>query len=43
MHTEAGEELSYDALLLALGARMHDRFGHALTIDDGGWTSCCTG
>ena len=34
VHTEAGEELSYDALLLALGARMDDRFEHALTIDD---------
>jgi sulfide:quinone oxidoreductase len=34
VHTEAGEQLPYDALLLALGARMHDRFEHALTIDD---------
>ncbi len=34
VHTEAGEELSYDALLLALGARMDDRFEHAVTIDD---------
>jgi sulfide:quinone oxidoreductase len=32
--TEAGEQLSYDALLLALGARMHPRFKHAITIDD---------
>ena len=34
LHTEAGEQLRYDALLLALGARMHARFEHALTIDD---------
>jgi sulfide:quinone oxidoreductase len=34
VHTEAGEELPYDALLLALGARMYDRFEHALTLDD---------
>jgi sulfide:quinone oxidoreductase len=32
--TEAGEQLSYDALLLAPGARMHPRFKHATTIDD---------
>lgn len=34
LHTEAGEQLSYDALLLALGARMYDRFEHVLTVDD---------
>jgi len=34
VHTEAGEQLSYDALLFALGARMYDRFEHALTLDD---------
>jgi sulfide:quinone oxidoreductase len=34
VHTEAGEQLSYDALLLALGARLHPRFSHALTLDD---------
>jgi sulfide:quinone oxidoreductase len=34
LHTDAGQELSYDALLLALGARMQPRFRHALTIDD---------
>jgi sulfide:quinone oxidoreductase len=34
VHTEAGEELSYDALLLAPGAVMHPRFKHAITIDD---------
>jgi len=34
VHTEAGDELTYDALLLALGARLHSRFKHALTLDD---------
>jgi sulfide:quinone oxidoreductase len=34
VHTEAGEQLSYDALLLALGARLYPRFKHATTIDD---------
>jgi sulfide:quinone oxidoreductase len=34
VHTERGEELSYDALLLALGARLRPAFNHALTIDD---------
>jgi sulfide:quinone oxidoreductase len=35
VHTEAGEQLAYDALILALGARTHPRFSHALTLDDG--------
>jgi sulfide:quinone oxidoreductase len=34
LHTEAGEQLSYDAVLLALGARLYARLEHALTIDD---------
>jgi sulfide:quinone oxidoreductase len=34
LHTEAGEQLSYDAVLIALGARLYARFEHALTIDD---------
>ena len=34
MHTEAGEQLSYDAVLLALGARLYPRFEHAITVDD---------
>jgi sulfide:quinone oxidoreductase len=34
VHTEAGEELPYDAVLLALGARLYERFEHVLTIDD---------
>ena len=34
VHTEAGADLAYDALLLAPGARMHPRFRHAITIDD---------
>ena len=34
VHTEAGEEIVYDALVLALGARPYARYEHALTIDD---------
>jgi sulfide:quinone oxidoreductase len=34
VHTERGEALSYDALLLAMGARLHPAFSHAVTIDD---------
>ncbi len=34
VHTEGGEPLSYDALLLALGATRHPAFRHALTLDD---------
>jgi sulfide:quinone oxidoreductase len=34
VHTEQGEQLSYDALLLALGARLYPRYKHAITIDD---------
>lgn len=34
VHTESGVQLSYDALLLALGARKYPRFKHALTLDD---------
>ncbi len=34
VHTEAGEQLAYDALVLALGAKAHPRYPHALTIDD---------
>jgi sulfide:quinone oxidoreductase len=34
VHTESGEQLSYDALLMAMGARLRPRFRHALTIDD---------
>jgi sulfide:quinone oxidoreductase len=34
VHTESGEEVHYDALLLALGARARPRYRHALTIDD---------
>jgi sulfide:quinone oxidoreductase len=35
VRTAAGRELSYDALLLALGARRSVRFKHAVTLDDG--------
>ncbi len=34
VHTEAGHWLSYDALLLGLGAVAHPRFEHAVTLDD---------
>ncbi len=34
VHTEGGEPLSFDALLLALGAIQRPRFRHALTLDD---------
>jgi sulfide:quinone oxidoreductase len=33
-HTDEGKQLAYDALILALGARAHPRYEHALTIDD---------
>lgn len=33
-HTSSGDELAYDALALALGARASPRYSHALTIDD---------
>jgi len=34
VHTDGGEELAYDALLLAMGARAHTRYTHAHTVDD---------
>ena len=34
LRTEAGSELGYDALLLALGAHIEPRYEHAITIDD---------
>jgi sulfide:quinone oxidoreductase len=33
-HSKAGAEIAYDALVLALGAKAHPRYTHALTIDD---------
>ena len=33
-HTEAGEQFSYDALVLALGAKAIPLYRHAITIDD---------
>ncbi len=33
-HSKAGEEIAYDALVLALGAKAHARYTHALTVDD---------
>jgi len=34
IHTRSGGEIEYDALVLALGARVCVRYKHALTIDD---------
>jgi sulfide:quinone oxidoreductase len=34
VHTEQGATLNYDALLLAMGARLRPAFSHGLTIDD---------
>ncbi len=34
LHTTAGAEIPYDALVLALGAQAQPRYEHALTIDD---------
>ncbi len=34
VHTEQGTALEYDALVLALGARLQPAFSHGLTIDD---------
>lgn len=34
VHTEGGEEVGYDALVVAMGARVHARYEHAYTIDD---------
>jgi sulfide:quinone oxidoreductase len=34
LHTDHGRQLSYDAVLLAIGARTHPRFRDVLTLDD---------
>ncbi len=34
VHTKGGAALEYDVLVLALGARLHPRYKHAITIDD---------
>lgn len=34
IHTRGEKRLEYDALVLALGARQHARYAHAVTIDD---------
>jgi sulfide:quinone oxidoreductase len=34
VHTRDGERLEYDALVLALGAKLYSRYKHAVTIDD---------
>ena len=33
-HTEGGAELPYDALILALGARLRSPFAHGIVVDD---------
>lgn len=33
-HTESGQQLEYDALVLCVGARVHPRYEHTITIDD---------
>ncbi len=35
VHTRREQELGYDALVVAIGARIAPRYEHALTIDDG--------
>ena len=34
VHTRSGAELPFDLLVIAVGARIHARFSHAITIDD---------
>jgi len=34
IQTKTGETIEYDALVLALGAHVHTRYKHAITIDD---------
>ncbi len=34
LHTAAGEQIPYDALAIAVGARPRPRYKHALTVDD---------
>ena len=34
VHTKGGEQIEYDALVIALGAKASQRYTHALTIDD---------
>jgi sulfide:quinone oxidoreductase len=34
IHTKADESIEYDALVLALGAKITERYPHAVTIDD---------
>jgi sulfide:quinone oxidoreductase len=42
-HTDGGLALHYDALILAVGARRHERHPHALTIDDRNLDDCLHG
>lgn len=34
VHTQSGAEIEYDALMLALGAKICPRYKHAITVDD---------
>ena len=34
LHTTAGDQLGYDALLIAVGAALYPRYEHTITIDD---------
>ncbi len=34
VHTKGGAEIEYDVLLLAIGARIHSRYKHAITVND---------
>jgi sulfide:quinone oxidoreductase len=43
LHPEQGEQWSYDALLLALGARLYPRTSTRSRSMTGASTSCCTG
>lgn len=42
-HTEAGAQIEYDALLIAMGAKICPRYKHALTIDDSHLDETLTG
>jgi sulfide:quinone oxidoreductase len=42
-HTEAGAQIEYDALLIAMGAKICPRYKHALTIDDSRLDETLTG
>jgi sulfide:quinone oxidoreductase len=43
VHTQAGAEIEYDALVLALGGKICPRYAHAITIDDRNLDETLTG